>query len=119
MDTSRSTAAADVDARSTLRYLKAHELFQDLTPEQLEPFHHTIRMASCQAGHVFYRPGDTGEVMFLVKEGAAELYRLSPDGRKFVFARVPQGSMFGEMACLGQAMHECFAEAVEDSVICT
>jgi hypothetical protein len=29
-----------------LRYLKAIELFRDFTPAQLEPFHHTIRMAS-------------------------------------------------------------------------
>jgi CRP/FNR family transcriptional regulator, cyclic AMP receptor protein len=102
-----------------LTYLKGTELFQDFTPEQLEPFHHTIQMASCRAGHVFYRPGETGEVMFLLKAGAAQLYRLSPDGRKFVFAEVPASSIFGEMACIGQAMYECFAEATADSVICT
>src|SRR5688572_28044125 len=102
-----------------LTYLKGIELFQDFTPEQLEPFHHTIRMATCQAGHVFYRPGETGEAMFLLKEGAAQLYRLSADGRKFVFADVPPSSIFGEMACVGQAMYECFAEATADSVICT
>ena len=106
-------------ATSKLTYLKANELFRDFTPAQLEPFHHTIQMASCRAGHVFYRPGETGEVMFLVKEGSAQLYRMSPDGRKLVFAHVPQASMFGEMACIGQAMHDCFAEAVEDSLICT
>jgi CRP/FNR family cyclic AMP-dependent transcriptional regulator len=102
-----------------LTYLKGTELFRDFTPEQLEPFHHTIQMATCQAGHVFYRPGETGEVMFLLKEGAAQLYRLSPDGRKFVFAEIPASSIFGEMACIGQAMYECFAEATADSVICT
>jgi CRP/FNR family transcriptional regulator, cyclic AMP receptor protein len=102
-----------------LRYLKATELFQDFTREQLEPFHHTIEMATCRVGHVFYRPGETGEVMFLLKEGAAQLYQLSPDGRKFVFAEIPPGSIFGEMACIGQAMYDCFAEATADSVICT
>jgi CRP/FNR family transcriptional regulator, cyclic AMP receptor protein len=102
-----------------LRYLKATELFRDFTPAQLEPFHHTIRMETCTAGHVFYRPGESGEVMFLLKQGRAQLYRLAADGRKFVFADVPPSSIFGEMACIGQAMYECFAEATEDSVICT
>lgn len=110
---------AGTEAGLKLRYLKANELFQDFTPAQLEPFHHTIQMASCRAGHVFYQPGETGEVMFLVKKGSAQLYRMSPDGRKLVFASVPQGSMFGEMACIGQAMYDCFAEAVEDALICT
>jgi CRP-like cAMP-binding protein len=32
---------------------------------------------------------------------------------------VPPSSIFGEMACVGQVMYECFAEATEDSVICT
>ena len=102
-----------------LRYLKGTELFQDFTREQLEPFHHTIAMTTCRAGHVFYRPGETGEAMFLLKEGAAQLYRMSPDGRKFVFAEVPPGSIFGEMTCIGQAMYDCFAQATADSVICT
>jgi CRP/FNR family transcriptional regulator, cyclic AMP receptor protein len=115
---SRRDPHAESEGRK-LTYLKGTELFQDFTPEQLEPFHHTIQMATCRAGHVFYRPGETGEVMFLLKEGAAQLYRLAPDGRKFVFADVPASSIFGEMACIGQAMYECFAEATADSVICT
>ena len=78
-----------------LRYLKGIELFRDFTPAQLEPFHHTIRMETCRAGHIFYRPGETGEAMFLLKEGRAQLYRLSADGRKFVFADVPPSSIFG------------------------
>jgi CRP/FNR family transcriptional regulator, cyclic AMP receptor protein len=102
-----------------LRYLKGTELFRDFTPAQLEPFHHTIRMETCRAGHVFYRPGETGETMFLLKEGRAQLYRLAADGRKFVFADLPPSSIFGEMTCIGQAMYECFAEATADSVICT
>src|SRR5262245_19193491 len=102
-----------------LRYLRGTELFRDFTLAQLEPFHHTIRMETCATGHVFYRPGESGEVMFLLKQGRAQLYRLAADGRKFVFAEVPPSSIFGEMACIGQAMYECFAEATEDSVICT
>jgi CRP/FNR family transcriptional regulator, cyclic AMP receptor protein len=102
-----------------LRYLRGTDLFRDFTPEQLEPFHHTIHMERCRAGHIFYRPGETGEAIFLLKEGRVQLYRLAADGRKFVFADVPPASIFGEMACIGQAMYECFAEATADSLICT
>lgn len=102
-----------------LRHLQGHQLFCDFQQDELESFHDTIHMGTCRAGHVFYRPGQTGEVMFLLKEGSAQLYRLSPDGRKFVFARIPPRSVFGEMACVGQGMYDCFAEATEDSVLCT
>lgn len=102
-----------------LQYLQANELFCDFNREQLEVFHDTIQMRTCRSGHVFFRPGETGEVIFMLKEGSAQLYRLSPDGRKFVFVSVPAGSVFGEMSCVGQGMYDCFAEAAEDSVICT
>ena len=45
-----SRRRAPTEAENTglkLTYLKGNELFQDFTPEQLEPFHHTIRMATC------------------------------------------------------------------------
>jgi len=102
-----------------LKYLQGNELFQDFEREALEQFHDSIQMRSCIAGHVFYRPGETGEVIFLLKEGSAQLYRLSPDGRKFVTASIPPRSVFGEMSCIGQGMYDCFAEATEHSVICT
>jgi CRP-like cAMP-binding protein len=113
-----AAAAADCHLRK-LQYLQAHDLFCDFEFEQLVGFHDTIQMGTCRAGHVFYRPGETGEVIFMLKEGSASLYRLSPDGRKFVFAMVPAGSVFGEMSCIGQGMYDCFAEAASDSVICT
>ncbi len=102
-----------------LSYLKGTELFRDFSSEQLERFHESIQMRTCRAGYVFYRPGETGEVMFLLKQGAAQLYRLSSEGRKFVFAHVPPASVFGEMSCIGQGMYDGFAEAVTDSLICT
>lgn len=113
----------DVDgedgALSKISYLRATELFRDLTQEQMDRFHDSIHMRACKAGHVFYRPGETGEVMFIMKRGSAQLYRMAPDGRKFVFAHIPPYSVFGEMAWIGQGMYECFAEAAEDSLICT
>ena len=102
-----------------LSHLQGNQLFCDFEPAQLEHFHESIHMRTCRSGHVFYRPGETGEVLFLLKEGSAQLYRLSADGRKFVFATVPPKSVFGEMSCIGQGMYDCFAEATEDSLICT
>jgi CRP/FNR family transcriptional regulator, cyclic AMP receptor protein len=93
-------------------------LFRDFSPQDLEQLHDWIQLRTFRAGHVFYRPGEAGEVIFVIKKGAAQLYRLSPDGQKFVFTYLPAGSFFGEMAFVGQGMHECFAEATEDSEVC-
>ena len=49
--------------------------------------------------------------------GQVQLYRISPEGKKLVIAALGAGAIFGEMALLGQQMHNAFAEAMDDSVI--
>jgi CRP-like cAMP-binding protein len=68
-------------------------------------------------GRVFYRPEDVSEVLFLVKRGRVQLYRISPEGKKLVIATLGPGTLFGEMALLGQQMHSAFAEALDDCQI--
>jgi CRP-like cAMP-binding protein len=75
-------------------------------------------MSTCKAGRIFYMPNDTGEVLFLLKKGRVELYRISPEGKKLVLAVLGPGAIFGEMSLVGQGMQDTFAEAVEDCVLC-
>ncbi len=105
--------------RSKVGYLSAMELFHDFTPEQMQEIDRATVMQTCRAGRVFYTPGETGEVLFILKKGAVQIYRMSPEGRKLVIASLPQYSFFGEMSCIGQGMYDTFAEATEDSMICT
>ncbi len=104
---------------SKIGYLSAMELFRDFTPEQMQEIVSATKMQTCKAGRIFYSPDETGEVLFLLKTGAVQIYRMSPEGRKLVIARLPPYSFFGEMSCIGQGMYDTFAEATEDSLICT
>jgi CRP/FNR family transcriptional regulator, cyclic AMP receptor protein len=112
----------DVDSsalRNKIGYLSMMELFRDLSPAEMREIDRATRMQTCIAGRVFYSPNDTGEVLFLLKKGAVQIYRMSPEGRKLVIAHLPQYSFFGEMSCIGQGMYDTFAEATEESLICT
>jgi CRP-like cAMP-binding protein len=46
-------------------------------------------------GPIFYRPDETGEVLFLLKKGAVQIYRMSPEGRKLIIANLLPYSFFG------------------------
>jgi CRP/FNR family cyclic AMP-dependent transcriptional regulator len=98
-------------------YLKMVDIFQDLTEQEIEEIDRATTMTTGRRGKIFYMPQDTSEVLFLLKEGHVQLYRISPDGKKLVIATVGPGSIFGEMALIGQGMHNTFAEAVEDCVL--
>lgn len=101
-----------------LDYLSAIEVFKDLTRKEMEEMDRSITMNTCRQGKLFYIPGDTGEVLFLLKKGRVQLYRLSPEGKKLVVAVLGPGAIFGEMSLVGQGMHNTFAEAVDDCLLC-
>jgi CRP/FNR family transcriptional regulator, cyclic AMP receptor protein len=105
--------------RQKIGYLSMMDLFRDFTPEQMEEIVRATKMQTCNAGRIFYSPSETGEVLFILKTGAVQIYRMSPEGRKLVIAKLPPYSFFGEMSCIGQGMYDTFAEATEESLICT
>lgn len=94
------------------------DIFQDLSPDELKEMDQTTTMSTCEPGRVFYAPDDTGEVLFLLKKGRVQLYRLSPDGKKLIVAILEEGSIFGEMSFVGQGMHNTFAESIDDCTLC-
>jgi CRP-like cAMP-binding protein len=98
-------------------YLRMVDIFQDLTEAEMEEVDRVTTMSTCRRGKILYMPEDTSEVLFLLKEGRIQLYRISPDGKKLVIATLGPGAVFGEMALIGQGMHNTFAEAVEDCLL--
>jgi CRP-like cAMP-binding protein len=95
-------------------YLQMVQVFQDLDEAEIQEIDRTLTLTSCRRGRILYMPEETGEILFLLKRGRVQLYRISPDGKKLVIATLGPGTIFGEMALIGQGMHNNFAEAVEE-----
>lgn len=100
-----------------LAYLTETEIFRDLTPEEREWVNKATTTTSYRKGEVLYRPGETGESLFLLQRGKVEVYRLSPEGQRIVLANFRDGAIFGQMPFIGQAMYDCFAEAADDCTV--
>jgi len=75
-------------------------------------------MQRVPAGTVFYSPEQAAEVLFMLKEGQVRLYQLSADGKALTTAVLEAGTIFGEMALLGQQLHQSYAEALSPCLIC-
>ncbi len=100
-----------------MQHLSELVVFQDLSPREMEELNRITTMSTVPRGRVFYRPEEPGEVLFILKEGRVQLYRISPEGKKLVLATLGPHTLFGEMALLGTRMHNTFAEAIEDCLI--
>ncbi len=98
--------------------LMESDLFQDLGEREMSEIERTTTMSSCKRGTVFFAPEETGEVLFILKAGRVNLYRVTEEGKKLVTATLEPGSVFGEMALAGQGMNGSFAEAAEDCTLC-
>jgi CRP/FNR family transcriptional regulator, cyclic AMP receptor protein len=93
------------------------DLFHDLSERDMAEMNRVTTITTVPRGRVFYEPEDVSEVLFLISEGRVQLYRISPEGKKLVIATLGPGALFGEMALLGQKMHNAFAEALDDCQI--
>jgi CRP/FNR family transcriptional regulator, cyclic AMP receptor protein len=101
-----------------LNYLSSIQVFRDLNPKELAEMDRQITMSTCQPGKIFYMPEESGEVLFLLKKGKVQIYRLASNGKKLVVATLGPGAIFGEMSLVGQGMHNTFAEAVDECLLC-
>ena len=110
--------ATQVELQKKMRYLGEVTAFQNMSQRQFEELDRMTTMATVRKGRIFYRPEEPTEVLFILKEGRVQLYRLNPQGKKLIIATLGSHSLFGEMAMLGARMNDTFAEAVEDCLIC-
>lgn len=101
-----------------MAYLAETDIFRDLGPQEMAEVERMTAMSTCRRGRVFYAPGQTGEVLFVLKRGRVNIFRLAPDGRKLITATIGPGTIFGEMSLVGQGMRGSFAEAAEDCTLC-
>ena len=99
-------------------YLQQVEVFQDLTEAQIHEVERSTRMSTFGSGRILYQPDEKSEMLFLLKSGLIQIYRISPDGKRFVISNIEPGMFFGEMALLGKAVHDSFAETITESTLC-
>jgi CRP/FNR family cyclic AMP-dependent transcriptional regulator len=114
----QSAIVSPTDIERKPDYLREMDIFAPLTPNEQTWLMQNTTMVTCEPGRVFYSPDDVGEVVFILKRGKVDLYRLTGDGRKLVTATLGAHTIFGEMGLIGQRMYGCYAEAAEECLLC-
>ncbi len=94
------------------------DIFADLSATEMEAIAAAAPMKSYSAGDLLYSPHQPVEALFILKNGRVRIFRVAPDGRAFTTALITPGTIFGDMVLLGQQMHDNFAEALDDVVVC-
>ena len=98
--------------------ISATDLFRGLPASSLQAFEKHSNIRDFAAGHVFFRPGESGQVLFVLEKGRVQTFRTSGNN-KLIIAELAPPAVFGEMGCIGQGMYHCCAQAIQPSRIRT
>jgi CRP/FNR family transcriptional regulator, cyclic AMP receptor protein len=110
--------AAKVSAPLQAASLSSLDLFRELPAEALRALEKGSQVHEMRAGHVFFQPGQTGELLFLLEKGRVQTFRTF-GAKKLVIAELKPPAVFGEMGCVGQRMYHCYAQATAPTRIRT
>ena len=94
------------------------DIFADLTEAEMAAIAAAAPMKNYSSGDLLYSPHQPVEALFILKNGRVRIFRVSPDGQALTTALVTPGTVFGDMMLLGQQMHDNFAEALDEVVVC-
>jgi len=94
------------------------DIFCDLDAAEMDAMAQAAPMKTYSRGELVYIPHQPTETLFILKQGRVRIFRVSPDGRALTTAILEPGTIFGEMVVVGQVMHDNFAEAMDDVVVC-
>src|SRR5258708_11908701 len=96
----------------------AMDIFCDLEPAAMAAFEQQTEMRTCRKGQLLYSQEDRAEVLFLLKRGRVQLYRLTPSGKRLDLAVIEPGAFFREMPLVGESVRHTLSEAPEGSRTC-
>jgi CRP/FNR family transcriptional regulator, cyclic AMP receptor protein len=94
------------------------DIFCDLDESEMDAMAQAAPMKTYTAGELVFTPHQPMEALFILKKGRIRIFRVSTDGRALTTAIIEPGTIFGEMVIVGQQMHDNFAEALDDVVVC-
>ena len=104
--------------RTKLWYLKNIEICRQLTDEEIKMIHDYSVMREIKKGETLYLQGSSDTSVYILKEGAVKITKLTPHGKEITLDIFKAGSIFGEMTAVELQERSESAEAVEDAVIC-
>jgi signal transduction histidine kinase len=97
--------------------LEACPLFSGLKPHEMKALREAAREMKFSANEEIFKEGDTGDGVYVVKEGLVQISGLVGPEVRHVFSRIEPGEVFGEMAVLENKPRSASAAAAEATTV--
>jgi diguanylate cyclase (GGDEF)-like protein len=98
-------------------FLERIPIFSLLEKEEIDTVAEHLAPKSLSKGEVFFREGDTGENLYLVKQGVVSIGIRLPDGSDHEITQFTAGDFFGEMSIFDNAPRSATCTAMEQTAL--
>lgn len=102
---------------SLVWHLKRTELFEDLTPADLEQMSRIAPYKRFAAGEIVYHMEDPADALYFVRDGMVKISMYFPNGKETILGLLGQYDIFGELLLLPSERRPNQAEAVVDTTL--
>jgi CRP-like cAMP-binding protein len=102
-----------------LFYLSQISLFEALSIEELEEIAVMTPMTTIERNTIIQTPDTFREGLYMLKEGKLKLYKINPDGKKFIVSILGSGNVFGETDSFSLGTKDSFIETMNETILCT
>lgn len=107
MKTIETTLTKKMDA------LRGNQYFENLTEVLLKDVAQHTRLAEFERGDVMFWEGDPCEGLYILEEGSAKIFRISPQGRQYIVRILQEGDTFAEVPAFDEGTSPVNVEALE------
>lgn len=99
--------------KQKMEALQGNQYFDDLSEVMLKDIAEHTRLTEYQRGDVLFWEGDTCEGLFILQQGSAKIFRISPQGRQYIVRILQEGDTFAEVPAFDEGSSPVNVEALE------
>ncbi len=96
-----------------VKVLRSNEYFDDLAEDMLGDIAGHMHLREYQRGDVLFWEGDPCDGLYIIEQGSAKIFRLSPQGRQYIVRILQEGDTFAEVPAFDEGTNPANVEALE------
>jgi CRP-like cAMP-binding protein len=101
------------DKSQRMELLRGNEYFDTMPDSLLEQICGHMQLREYERGEVFFWEGDPCDGLYVIMQGSAKIYRLSPQGRQYIVRVLQEGDTFAEVPAFDGGTNPVNVEALE------
>ncbi len=105
------------DELTAVSALRAQPYFKSLNGERLSDLAHALIERNYEKDEVIFIEGEPCQGLYIVREGAVKIFKLSPEGREQILTYVHPGGSFNEVAVFDGGPNPANVSSVERTTL--